>query len=122
MWETWTTAKTYHRLPSEVFEPDETEWQHGGEYGPILKFSLNAAVTWFGITIENALNERVKVTVGKETHFNPRYTLTRLLHQDFRLPRPAPKPEDSPNPWAALMAWAGKKNSGIKRYRYVPPV
>ena len=66
MWETWTQAKTYHLQPSEVFEPDETEWQHGGEYGPILQFSFNAAVTWFGITIENALNERVKVTMGKE--------------------------------------------------------
>lgn len=83
---------------------------------------LDSAVTWFGITIENALNERVKVKMGSETHYNPKYTLTRLLHPMFKLPKPLPEPEHSMNPWAPLLAWAGKKGSGIKRWVYVPPV
>jgi hypothetical protein len=80
---------------------------------------FDTAVTWFGITIENALSERVKVQVGNETTFKPKYTLARLLDPRFRLPKPAPEPEMQVNPWAPLWAWAGRKNSGVKKYQYV---
>lgn len=122
MWEVWIQAKTYHRPPNEVFEPNQEEWQGGGRYGSILRYSFNAAVTWFGITIENALNERVEVRMGPTIKSNPRYTLARLLHPNFRLMRPAPKIEDNPNPMAALLSLVGKPGSGVRRYKYVPPV
>jgi hypothetical protein len=113
MWELWVKSKTYHRLPSEVF----------GETDSLAAWMLDSAVTWFGITIENALNERVKVQVGTNTEFHPRYTLARLLHQDFRLPRPEPTADAKGfNPWAPLLAWAGKPRSGVKRYAYQKPV
>jgi hypothetical protein len=92
------------------------------ETDSLAAWMLDSAVTWFGITIENALQERVKVVVGGKEQSKPRYTLTRLLHPVFRLPKPAPDPEDNPNPWAGLLAWAGKRNSGVKRYRYEKPV
>lgn len=85
---------------------------------------LDSAVTWFGVTIENALNERVKVGSGANVEYKPKYTLTLLLDKSFRLPRP---PEDASNkkgmnPWSPLLAWMGKKNSGVKRYEYRAPV
>jgi hypothetical protein len=84
---------------------------------------LDTAVTLFGVTIENALNERVKVVVGSETRSEPRYSLARLLDPLFRLPRPVDRPVDNNyNPWAPLMAWIGKPRSGVKRYRYEKPV
>lgn len=85
----------------------------------LAAWMLDNAVTWFGITIENALQERVKVQKGKQVEYKPRYTLARLLDQGFRLPRPMPEASESSNPWAELMMWSRKKNSGIKRYKYV---
>jgi hypothetical protein len=82
---------------------------------------FDAAVTWFGITIENALHERVEIKVGNVTKSNPKYPLARLLHPSFRLPRPVVQPENDPNPWAVFFGWAGKKNSMMKRYAYVKP-
>lgn len=88
------------------------------EEDSLAAWMLDSAVTWFGTTIENALAERVKVGMGANIEYKPRYSLARLLDPNFRLPKPEPKPEDNPNPWAALMAWAGKRNSGVKRYEY----
>ena len=85
----------------------------------LAAWMLDSAVLWFGTTIENALNERVKVVFGKETSYKPRYTLARLLNPNFRLPKPLPSVEDDPNPWAVFMAMAGKKRSGIKRWKYI---
>lgn len=81
---------------------------------------------WFGITIENALGEREKVTVGKDTEYRPLYTLSQLLDPAFRLPRPQPEPRKATQTQAgglaALMALAGTRHSGVKRYGYVGPM
>lgn len=90
-----------------------------GEEDTIAAWMLDTAVTWFGITFENALSERTKIKYGKEVEYKPKYTLSLLLNPAFRLPRPALEPEVNPNPWSAILAWAGKKNSGVKRYKYV---
>lgn len=117
MWQTWTRATKYGKLPSQAFDITGATWEV--PYGSLAQWMFDTAVTWFGITIENALNERVKVVQGKETIHKPRYTLTRLLSEGFRLPKPEMSPEDSPNPWVALLAWSGKRNSGVKRWKYV---
>lgn len=112
MWNLWTKSKTYNQLPSEVL----------GEEDSIAAWMLDSAITWFGITIENALQERVETTVGKVTKSQPRYTLARLLHKDFRLPKPAEEKEIDVSPWGPLFAWAGKRGSKVKRYKYQKPV
>lgn len=117
MWQIWTRATRYGKFPADVYDPSGASWDV--PYGSLARWMLDAAVTWFGITIENALAERVKVTQGKEIIFKPRYTLARLLNEHFRLPKPAPEPEDNPNPWMALWTWAGKRNSGVKRWKYM---
>lgn len=105
-------AKTYSQLPSDIF----------GTTDSIAAWMLNEAVTWFGVTIENALLERVEVG----TKSQPKYTLARLLHEKFRMPAPQPEIIDMPNqglsPWAAFLPWIGKPGSGINRWVYVPPV
>lgn len=111
MWNLWLKATKYGKMPSEIFKVSDS----------IAAWMLDSAVTWFGITIENALAERVKVTMGKEVHFNPKYTLARLLTPGFKLPKVAETEEYNSNPWSPLLAWAGKRNSGVRWYKYVPP-
>lgn len=115
MWQTWTRATKYGKLPSEVYDPSGTTWEV--PYGSLAQWMFDTAVTWFGITIENALAERVKVVMGKEITYKPKYTLALLLSPGFYLPKPLS--ETSTNPWQALMSWAGKRNSGVKRWKYV---
>lgn len=117
MWQIWTRAAKFSRLPNEVYDPSGETWEV--PYGSLAQWMFDTAVTWFGITIENALAERVKVVMGKETTFKPKYTLARLLNPAFRLPKPLPEPEESQNPWAPFLAWMGKRGSGVKRYKYV---
>lgn len=123
MWQTWTKAKSYHRMPSEVFDPSGSVWESDGKYGPVVQWMFDSAVTWFGTCIENALGETYEQIVGmgnrKRIEHRPKYTLAKLLNPLFRLPRPAPTPADNPNPWAELAAWAGKRNSGVRRFAYV---
>lgn len=90
-----------------------------GETDSIAAWMLDSACTWFGITIENALQERVKVGMGKED--KPKYTLARLLSQGFKLPAPMIEVGTADNPWLPLLAWVGKRNSKVKRYEYRPP-
>lgn len=80
-------AKLYHKLPSEVF----------GEEDALAAWMLDTCVTWFGITVENALQETVEVGLvydpqarGNNKRREAKYTLSQLLDSDFRLPRPAP--------------------------------
>lgn len=111
MWNLWTKATKYHKLPSEVF----------GERDDLAAWMLDNAVTWFGITIENALAERVKVQSGKGQFDSiPKYTLARLLSPEFKLPRPAAE-HTSSSPFAALFGQVGKKGGLVKRYVYVAP-
>ena len=124
MWETWKQAKTFSKLPSEVFDPTGEVWENDGIHGPLARWMFNAVVTWFGITIENLLSERVEVNVGKKLQSNPKYTLTRLLHEDFRVIR-TPEPEDryggTGNIWAPFLVWADKPGGLIKRWVYKAP-
>lgn len=116
MWSLWTKSKTYHKLPSDIF----------GEKDQVAAWMLDSAVTWFGITIENALSERVKVGSGSNVEYRPKYTLALLLDEEFRLPRPPEVPKAAAkaamNPWAPLLAWANKKNSGVRRFEYKAPL
>jgi|SRR5688572_21679702 len=125
MWETWIQATTYHKLPSEVFDPTGECWKLDGEHGPLARSMFNSAVTWFGITIQNALEERVEYTHNGKIRYREKYTLARLLHPDFRLPKPKVEPVDiqkEMNPWAPLIAWVGKGKGGlVRRYTYVGP-
>ena len=110
MWSLWQKAKTYNQLPSNIF----------GEEDGFAAWMLDEAVTWFGITIENALQERVKV--GNE--HRPKYTLTRLLTQGFKLPAPQRELEEkvsAASPWAPFLQWKNKQGSGVHTYAYVPP-
>lgn len=86
---------------------------------------LDSAVVWFGITIENALLERDKYGSGASVEYRPRYSLSRLLSGQ-KLPRPPYVYEGdggstSANVWSPLLSWAGRRNSGVKRWKYVPP-
>lgn len=121
LWNLWQKAKTYGKLPSEVF----------GEEDSIAAWMLDSAVTWFGIEIENLLQERDKVKMGNEVEYRPRYTLSRLLDQDFKLIRqqePSPQKQENPGPgasgmsiWQPLLSWAGNNKRAIKFWKYVPP-
>jgi hypothetical protein len=82
---------------------------------------LDNAVTWFGVTIENALQERVKTGMGRDVEYKPRYSLARLLDEDFRLPRPLQEAEPNNNPWAPFLSWIGKNGSGVRMYKYQAP-
>lgn len=119
MWKVWTRATKYGLLPSQAYDPEGDTWHV--PYGSLAQWMFDEAVTWFGITIENALAERIKVQMGKDVQFKPKYTLIRLLNPAFRLPKPLPEVSDSPNPWSPFMALVGKKGSGVKRWRYNPP-
>lgn len=121
MWEIWKQAKTYSQLPSFVYDPTGEVWQPDGMHGPLARWMFNSAVTWFGVTIENLLQERIEVKTGLTTKSHPKYTLIRLLHPMFRLTKPDSEDENW-NPWSPLLAWAGKRNSGVKRYAYQEPL
>lgn len=113
MWSLWQKAKTYSQLPSKIL----------GEEDSIAAWMLDSAVTYLGVTIENALEERVKVGVGNNVEYKPRYTLARLLDQGFKLPRTQTQiVESSGNPWLPLMAQVGRKNSNVRMWKYSKPV
>lgn len=82
MWKLYNKATTYSRPPSELLRMED-EW---------MAYQLDNAVTLFGSTIENALQERQNVGTKKAPKWEPKYSLTQLLDNDFRLPLP-PRPE-----------------------------
>lgn len=78
MWTLYQKAKTFSRLPSELLRVRD-EW---------AGYCFDNAVNFFGVTIENALQERENRGTQKEPDWQPKYTLTQLLADDFRLPAP----------------------------------
>lgn len=89
-------------------------------------FLVDAAITACGITIDNALAERVNKGTPKEPKWEAKYTLHQILDPLFRLPAPLPPPKLQAPPLtngglAAILAMAGQPNSGVKLYKYVPP-
>jgi hypothetical protein len=118
MWSLWTKSKTYSQLPSDVW--GEIEHPVFGMPCSLAAWMLDSAITWFGITIENALSERVEIKMGTKVQSTPKFTLIRLLDENFRLP-PPPEEKTSTNPWSPLMGWLGRGGNKVKRYQYVPP-
>lgn len=113
MWEAWNKLKTAQVLPSDDLALDDS----------IATWCVDGAVMWFGITIENALNERVNKGTKEKPKWEARYTLTQLLDPVFRLPRLLPEPKQpAQDGFALLLALAGQPNSGVKRYEYVKPI
>ena len=51
-----------------------------------MAYQIDRAVTTFGITIDNALQETIEY--GDEGKTADKYTLDQLLKKDFMLPRP----------------------------------
>lgn len=112
MWELWYQATKYHILPSVKMKETDS----------LAAWMLDNAVTWFGTTIENLLQERDKVQVGNTVEYKQRHTLSRLLQDDFRLPKPVVPGMKGYNPFAALEAWAGKPGSGVRKFGNQKPV
>lgn len=111
MWNLYQKATKYSQLPSQIF----------GEEDPLAAWMLDSAVTWFGITIENALAVRDKVKMGSNIEYRPRYTLSLLLDPTFKLPKPVDMTEKKKsNPWSELMSWVGRSKA-VRRWQYVPP-
>lgn len=77
----WTKANRYHKLPSEIIDPEQ-------RLDSLTRYLADNAVTFFGVTIENSLAERVNNGSEKEPKWEDKYTLAQLLDPAFRLPRP----------------------------------
>lgn len=89
-------------------------------------FLFDAAITACGITIDNALAERVNKGTPKEPKWEAKYTLHQILDPLFRLPAPLPPPKMQVSPLAngglaAILAMAGQPGSGVKKWEYVGP-
>lgn len=109
MWSAWQDLKTYHRRPSVDLELDD----------PLIALCTDRAVTWFGITVENALLERVDVGSGKDKRSEAKYSLEELLDPAFALsrPQPAAKKQPAQNVIGAMMAMDGM----VKKWIHVKP-
>lgn len=115
MWDSYQALKLYHRRPSDDLALTDS----------IAAWCVDGCVLWFGLTVENALTERVNKGTRKEPRMEPMYTLHQLLDPAFRLPRPAPTPKVQPQPqqggFSAFLAMAQQQGSGVKMYKYVGP-
>lgn len=76
MWNLWTKATKYSKLPSEVFDPR-------GELGALTRWQLDNAVTAFGIVMENALQEMIEEGSGASKKWRAKYKLAQLLDDKF---------------------------------------
>lgn len=114
LWSAWTSLKTYHQKPSSTLELTDT----------IAIYCLDNAVIWFGMTVENALQERVNEGSEEKPKWEAKYTLGQLLDPLFRMPKPEPAPKPkraAQSGFAAMMALASQAGSGVKAYKYVKP-
>jgi len=116
MWDLYLDCKTWGGRPSQRFD-----W-------PCLQnkltgWKLDHAVLYVGLTIENALHERVPTGDPKQHETRPKYALAQLLDSRFRLPRPQAERsgvtfEDFVEQLRALAALPGSRG---RMWRYVPP-
>lgn len=58
-----------------------------GPFWSLAAYQLDAAVTAFGVMIDNATQETVEVGSGTNKRIRPRWTIEELLANDFRFPR-----------------------------------
>ena len=75
-------------------------------------YQFDTAVTTVGRVIENALAERVNVGSNEKPDWQPKYTLTQILEDDFRLEveKPVTERDKQMAGWNALKAWASKSS------------
>lgn len=121
MWLLHQKATRFHRPPSELVGIED-EW---------AAYQFDNAVNFFGVTVENALQERDEIGMGTDVKYRERYTLAQLLEPNFRLPRPAAgKPGRGGSPahsaqagsgLATILSLAGQPRSGVKKFVYVGP-
>lgn len=112
MWTLGQKAAKYNRLPSSFF-PDLVD--------ELTIYGFDNAILWFCTTIENALNERKDVKVGKRTESRQVYQLEDLLDDDFRLPRPPSKLQKRQQGAMSLLALGQDPGSGVKMWRELRP-
>ena len=93
-------------------------------------YQVDNAVTFVGITIDNAKEERVNRGDARRPDYRPKYTLEQILATGFRLPNPSQTmlgtPVGSPGMGdgvATVLAMVGEPHGLVKQYRYVglPP-
>jgi hypothetical protein len=75
MWRVYTTAKATHSRPSDLLCVVD-RW---------AAYQLDCAVSYFGMVIENALQEQVNVGPDDKPRWVAKYTLTQLLTPGFKL-------------------------------------
>ena len=81
-------------------------------------FLFDAAITACGITIDNALAERINTGTKDKPAWNPKYTLHQILEPDFVLPSPESSSKPT-NGIGALLAMAQQKGGGVKLWKAV---
>lgn len=88
----------------------------------IAAFCVDECVLWFGMRVENDLADMVETGAGADKKHEPRYTLTELLDDAFRVPRPLPVPKKAQvSGIAALLAMAAEGGVMVKRWQAVKP-
>lgn len=98
MWKVYLTSKTNHCRASELLGITD-KW---------AAYQFDCAVSFVGITIENALQETIK---DKST---PKYKLSDLLKPDYKLPKPPTEQQEAKGAISWLKMQAGK---GVKVFK-----
>lgn len=106
----WTKATKFGKLPSEIIDPDN-------EYTPLTRYQVDNAVTFFGITMENAIAETKEVKSGRHTETVPAHDPDQLFEDDFKLPRPPTKLQKRQEGATNLVGLASDPRSGVKMWR-----
>lgn len=104
-------ATKYSKLPSEIIDPEQ-------RLDSLTRYLADNAVTFFGLTIENALAERVNKGSEKEPKWEDKYTLAQLLDPAFRLPRPPTAKQQRQQ--SGLKAMVMANPSMVGRWKEVP--
>lgn len=79
-----------------------------GVADPWVALQFDNAVALVGITLENASHELHNTGTEKQPKWEPKYTMSQLLDDAFRLPAP-PKPTKPQSGIEALKALVGVK-------------
>lgn len=117
LWSAYLALKLYHRRPSSDLAIKDS----------LIAWCVDDCVLWFGLKIENLLNERVEIGEGKDKRYEAKYELNDLLDPSFRIERPMPKAKQlplqggSPQGAALLAMAASQSNLVVKRWRAIPP-
>ena len=117
MWRLYQLCKTLGQLPSQRLEVTNN-W---------AAYQIDCTVVWFGIAVDNASAERVRMGTDERPEWRDKYTPEQILEPEFRLPRPGGTPTGKQTAAQALsnyidtlMASAGRIGSGGRVIPYVP--